>query len=175
MPCPRLNTCPGSLPAAAMIARAFRLDRSGGRKQRHGVQVALHRDSTTDIRRRASPMSVVQSTPRAASQPHSAMRSSHWPPPLVKAIARGMRCRIGAGARSRARHNPAKTRGRRLPQQATPGIEDHYRVGTMRNLLGEVRGDGVRVERQHAMQQVGPRVQRASYAREIALPAPSIM
>jgi hypothetical protein len=53
-------------------------------------------------------------------------------------------------------------------EQPAPGIEYHHRVGAMCNLLREVLCYRRRVDRQHPMQQVRPRIEHASHAREIS-------
>src|SRR5262249_55369940 len=52
-------------------------------------------------------------------------------------------------------------------QQPAPGVEDHERVRSVVHLLGEINSRGLRVDRQHAVKEIRPRVQQSAHAAEV--------
>src|SRR4029453_7928363 len=52
-------------------------------------------------------------------------------------------------------------------EQAAPRVEEHDRVGAMRDLLTQVFAHGPRVERYERGQEIRPRVRHPAHAREI--------
>ena len=112
-------------------------------------------------------MSVVQSTP-IAEQPVSAMRSSHWPPPLVNTIV-GVTAPVDCAHAFEHRPDVGQRKMRIGVggKQPAPGVEHHQRVGAVRDLLREIGGDRFGIDRQDAMQQIGARIKHAAHARKV--------
>ena len=109
---------------------------------------------------RAAPRSTVQSTP-TTSAPSAPIASSHGPPPLVKTICgtrRPSASRLSC-ASTRCDVGQAEALERAVGEHAAPAVEDHHRLGAGVDLRVQVERDGVGVDRQDAMHQVGPRVE----------------
>ncbi len=52
-------------------------------------------------------------------------------------------------------------------EDPAPGIEQHQRIGAVRNLLRQISSDRFCVDRQDAMEEIGTRIEHPTHAREI--------